>query len=179
MRLGQITFSFVAVLFLQYSPTAPGTPERGLQVSKPRILCVDDQAGNLRIRAMLLEQFGCLVVTACDHQTSLRAVTENTFDLAVIDYHLAGGETGEQIARDLRVLVPQVKLILLTGDNKLPQSALASVDAVLIKGSSDPAALLDLIQRLLPEAELRVRRPNLFKAGPVKSLPEEPDGKAS
>ncbi len=66
-------------------------------MSKPRILCVDDQASNLQIRAMLLEQFGCSVVTACDHQGALRAITEGHLDLAIIDYHLAKGETGEQV----------------------------------------------------------------------------------
>jgi len=42
----------------------------------------------------------------------------------------------------------------LTGDPQLPRSAAEVVDAVLIKGQSSPAALFDLIERLLPNATL-------------------------
>jgi len=121
---------------------------------KPIILCVDDQSGNLRIRAMMLEQFGCIALTAIDHKSALRAASEKAPDLAVIDYHLANGENGEQLAHDLRVLCPRVLLIMLTGDFKLPPSAADSVDAVLIKGAGGPPALLELIQKLLPGAPL-------------------------
>ncbi len=127
--------------------------------TKPRILCIDDQVENLRVRGMLLEQFGCDVVQVQDHQSALRAVTEGGIDLIVIDYHLAAGATGDEIARDVRVMNPRLPLIMLTGDSKLPESASASVDAVLIKGASNPRALLDLIERLVPEAHLKPRRP--------------------
>lgn len=112
---------------------------------------------------MLLEKFGCKSITASDHRSALRAASENTVDLAVIDYHLANGETGEQIALDLRVMSPRLPLIMLTGDSRLPASASDSVDAVLIKGASNATALLDLIERLLPDAELVARRPMLIK----------------
>lgn len=108
---------------------------------------------------MMLEQFGCIAVTATDHRSALQLTTETTVDLAVLDYHLARGETGEEIARDLRVMFPRLPLIMLTGDCKLPQSAVESVDAVFIKGISDPRALLDLIRVLLPEAGLREPAP--------------------
>ncbi len=126
---------------------------------KPRILCVDDQVENLRVRAMLLEQFGCEVVEVRDHQSTLRHVTEDSrgIDLIVIDYHLAHGETGEEIARDVRVMRPKLPLIMLTGDSKLPDSAAQCVDAVLIKGASNPRALLELIEELVPGAQLKPR----------------------
>ncbi len=126
---------------------------------KPRILCVDDQVENLRVRAMLLEQFGCEVVEVRDHQSTLRQVTEDStgIDLIVIDYHLAHGETGEKIARDVRVMRPKLPLIMLTGDSKLPDSAAQRVDAVLIKGASNPRALLELIEELVPGAQLKPR----------------------
>jgi CheY-like chemotaxis protein len=125
---------------------------------KPTILCVDDQPSNLQIRAMLLEQFGCRALTAADHQAALHTISEEEVDLAIIDYHLADGETGEEVVRDVRVVRPQMPLIMLTGDSKLPQSACDCVDEVLIKGASDPRALFELIEKLLPEAELLPRR---------------------
>jgi CheY-like chemotaxis protein len=119
---------------------------------KPKILCVDDKVDNLRIRAMLLERFGCETVIALDHNSALRACIENSIDLAVIDYHLALGETGDMLAHDLRVMYPKLPLIMLTGDPKLPDGVAEAVDAVLIKGQSSPNAFLDIIERLLPEA---------------------------
>lgn len=128
---------------------------------------------------MMLEQFGCDTIAVLDHQSALRAVAENTVDLMLIDYHLAGGETGEQVARDVRVIRPQIPLIMLTGDSSVPPSAAESVDAVLIKGSSDPGALLELIQKLLPESDIRPRRPMLVADPPPKSTEAEKSHKAS
>jgi len=136
---------------------------------KPKILCVDDQVENLRVRAMLLEQFGCEVVQVQDHRAALREVTEHGIDLVVIDYHLAGGQTGEGIARDVRVMRPKLPLIMLTGDAKLPDSASECVDAVLIKGASNPTALMDLIEKLVPGAQLKPRRPSALDAPPKAS----------
>jgi CheY-like chemotaxis protein len=126
---------------------------------KPKILCVDDKVDNLRIRAMLLEQFGCETIIAPDHTSALRAFTESSIDLVLLDYHLARGETGEELARDLRVMCPKLPIIMLTGDVQLPLSAAQNVDAVLIKGMSSPQALLDLIDKLLPGAGLTARPP--------------------
>jgi len=129
---------------------------------KPKILCVDDKVENLRIRGMLLEQFGCEPVIASDHNSALRACAENNIDLAVIDYHLARGETGDMLAHDIRVMYPTLPLVMLTGDPQLPSSAAETVDAVLIKGQSSPAALFDLIERLLPSATVIPRSPMRF-----------------
>jgi CheY-like chemotaxis protein len=130
---------------------------------KPTVLCVDDQLPNLHIRTMLLEQFGCNAIAAEDHLSALRAISENQIDLAIVDYHLARGETGEEIARDIRVMHPDLPLIMLTGDTGVPDSAAAIVDAVVIKGASNPKALLDLIEKLVPEATLRPRRKMLIE----------------
>lgn len=136
---------------------------------KPRILCVDDQIENLRIRTMLLEQFGCEAVAVQDHLSALKALSENEVSLMLIDYHLANGATGEEIARDVRVMHPDLPLIMLTGDSKLPESAYDCVDVVLFKGMSSPATLLDTIQKLLPDAELRPRRPMLVPEPPPRA----------
>jgi CheY-like chemotaxis protein len=130
---------------------------------KPTILCIDDRPMNLRVRTMLLEQFGCNTIAVEDYRSALRVVTErDDVDLLVIDYHLANGETGEDIARDVRNMRPQIPLIMLTGDIRLPESACRSVDAVLIKGVSNPTALLDLIEKLLPNTTILPRHDPIF-----------------
>lgn len=125
--------------------------------TRPRILCLDDQPENLCVRKMLLEQFGCHVATVTDSSACLQAAAREIFDLVLLDYHLAEPVTGEDVARDLRVLLPRVPLVMLTGDPRIPQSACDCVDAVLIKGPSGPAELLDVIQRLLPHRSIKPR----------------------
>jgi CheY-like chemotaxis protein len=138
---------------------------------KPTILCVDDRIDNARIRVMLLEQFGCAGLAVTDGTSALRVLKEQPIDLIIIDYHLVG-ETGEDVARDVRVLWPKLPLIMLTGDSKLPESARASVDEVLIKGSN-PGMLLDAIRRLLPESEMKARRPMLVEKKVQSTTSEE------
>ncbi len=136
---------------------------------KPVILCIDDQAENLKIRTLLLEQFGCDTVSAPDHQSALRAMAEQRIDLLLIDYHLAEGQTGEDIARDIRVISPSTPLVMLTGDAKVPESVSECVDAVLTKGASGPREVLETIERLLPGTRLRPRRAMLFDEQNSKS----------
>lgn len=144
--------------------------ERGMDAPKPRILCLDDQAQNLSVRKFLLEQFGCEVVTVTDSSTCLRLVAEEPFDLTLLDYHLAEPVTGEDVARDIAVLFPNMPLVMLTGDAKIPESARASVDEVLIKGSSGPTELLDTIERLLPGRRIKPRRHPVSTETPLSKL---------
>jgi CheY-like chemotaxis protein len=136
---------------------------------KPTILCLDDREENLQIRALLLQQFGRETLTATDGTDTVRLVANEPIDLVLIDYHLANGETGEQVARDVRVLKPHLPLVMLTGDVYLPQSACECVDAVVAKGLSSPRELFAIIQRLLPDAKLRPLRPMLIPEPPPKS----------
>ena len=136
---------------------------------RPTILCVDDQPTNLQIRAMMLEQFGCRALTALDHRSALQIIAEDAVDLAIIDYHLSNGETGEVVARDVRVMRPRLPIIMLTGDSRLPQSACEAVDEVLIKGAGNPRTLFELIEKLLPTAVLNPRHVMLFGAPPDRS----------
>jgi CheY-like chemotaxis protein len=85
-----------------------------------------------------------------DADASLHADTHESFDLALLDYHLGGGMTGGDVAHDLRSRAARMPLVIWTGNPEIPESARQSVDAVLSKGNSSPAELLDVIQKLLP-----------------------------
>lgn len=128
-----------------------------MEATKPRILCLDDKPENLRIRKTLLEQFGCEVVTVTDSSTCLHRVAQESFDLVLLDYHLAEQVTGEDVARDIGVLLPRMPLVMLTGDPEIPKSAWECVDEVVIKGSGGPTQLLDTLQRLLPRSRIKPR----------------------
>lgn len=110
----------------------------------------------------MLEQFGCEACTAPDGSAAFQVLAQKRVDLMVIDYHLANGETGEDLAREVTRRWPDLPLIMLTGDSKLPESAIESVDEVLIKGTAGPGRLLDTIQKFLPRAKLKPRRAMLI-----------------
>lgn len=100
----------------------------------------------------------------------MRKVEEESVDLVMIDYHLAKGELGDQLAHDIRVLKPELPLVMLTGDPKISDEAQHTVDAVLIKGVSGPAELWETIQRLVPGKKLKPRRgPFEFQKNPKAS----------
>jgi CheY-like chemotaxis protein len=115
------------------------------------ILCIDDKGSNLVIRAKLLEQAGYNVITSANETSALKAVTEQRVDLAVIDYHMLGSANGEEIAKEIRAIHPNLPLVMLTGDPQVPQSARDSVDACLIKGADPVTTLLGTIEKLLLE----------------------------
>lgn len=128
-----------------------------MDTTRPRILCLDDEPENLQVRKVLLEQFGCEVVAVTDSSACLHAAGQEIFDLVLLDYHLAEQVTGEDVARHLRGLLPKIALVMLTGDHRIPLSACKSVDAVLIKGQSGPAELLDTIEKLVPQRPIKPR----------------------
>ena len=137
---------------------------------KPSILCVDDRADSLLIRKLMLQQFGCDVVAVNDAPSCLDVLNQHAIDVVLIDYHLAAQTTGEALAHMIRKRWPSVALVMLTGDPKIPDSARESVDAVLIKGASDPKDMMDLIEHLVPEAALRPRRSIVVPDSPPKAL---------
>ncbi len=133
---------------------------------EPRILCLDDKPENLRIRKTLLEQFGCDVVAVTDSCTCLHRVAQESFDLVLLDYHLDEQVTGADVARDISVMLPEMPLVMLTGDPGIPKSAWECVDEVIIKGASGPGQLLEAIQRLLPQSRIRPQRES-FVPSPI------------
>ena len=140
-----------------------------MEGAKPRILCLDDKPENLRIRKTLLEQFGCDVVAVTDSCTCLHRVAQESFDLVLLDYHLDEQVTGADVARDISAMLPEMPLVMLTGDPGIPKSAWECVDEVLIKGARGPGQLLETIQRLLPENRIRPRRESLISSSLSKT----------
>ena len=119
------------------------------------ILCIDDNRSSLHIRAKLLERHGYNVILSTDDSSALKAVTKQQVDLAVIDYHMLEGRNGEEIAKEIRAIHPNLPLLMLTGDPQVPQSAVDSVDACLIKGADPATMLLSVIKKLLSENRSR------------------------
>ena len=135
----------------------------------PLILCIDDRVAHAEIRAILLRQFGCEVVIKDDPAQAFAELAARPFDLVLIDYHLAFGVMGDAVAREIRAQWPKLPLVMLTGDAGITAEAREAVDAVLIKGASNPADLWETIQELLPEGKnLKPRRPPVVRLIPPK-----------
>lgn len=122
---------------------------------KPQVLCVDDLPEHLQLRMEVLRSLGCDAVQAHDHESAMRVVADRDIDLCITDYHLQNGETGEDIARDLRIVRPRAALILFTGDPEIAPSVRKSFDAVLIKGQAGALALRKVIENLLSDTRIR------------------------
>jgi DNA-binding NtrC family response regulator len=133
-----------------------------MEATKPRILCLDDQPEMLWAHKLLLEEFGCEVATASESSACLRLVEQASFDLVLLDYRLAEKVTGEDVARDIAALFPELPLVMFTGESTLPQSARECVDEVLIKGAGGPRRLLDTIQRFVPRSRIKPQRASIL-----------------
>lgn len=90
-----------------------------------RVLLVDDDVASLESWALLLADAGVQVQVAPCVEACLRAVSENDFDLLVIDLRLEG-DNGLELIRRLRARGIDVPFILVTGHASVP----ATVEAM-------------------------------------------------
>ncbi len=108
--------------------------------SKQLILCVDNDDAILRYEQALLERSGYAVLTAASAQQAIRLVTMCKCDAVLLDYEMPG-MNGHEVAREIKLLRPELIVILLSGC-EVPTQALALVDAFVPK--------LEASRQLLP-----------------------------
>jgi DNA-binding NarL/FixJ family response regulator len=127
-----------------------------------RVMIVDDHRMFAEMLAEMLERHDDMAVTAiaADGNEALAAMRADPVDVVVLDYRLPGDD-GAAVARQLRELVPDVAMVMLSGmdDDAVLRSALVAgctgfvtkdratgelVDAVRAvragRGAIDPAA---------------------------------------
>jgi len=118
--------------------------------SKKTILCIDDDVSILRYEKALLERSGYDVLTAPSGHQGLQLAITCQCDAVLLDYEMYG-MNGQEVALEIRLVKPELVIILLSGHD-VPVQALAVVDAFVPK--------LDASEQLLPMlAELCSRRP--------------------
>jgi CheY-like chemotaxis protein len=110
------------------------------------VLCIDDSDVTLRLRKLLLETLGHIVITASSGEQGLSLFKLAHFDLVLCDYHLPG-QSGEAIAALIKSMRPTVPFLLVSGSIELPFT-LPHVDALFVKGDA-PELLIETIDRLL------------------------------
>jgi CheY-like chemotaxis protein len=104
------------------------------------VLYVDDNPRSRRLLTGVLVHFGFKVIAAATPYEALQHCRNFPFDLALLDYQMPA-MTGSELAQEIKLLAPNVPVVLISGCSVLPESELLSVDAHFGRGT----ALDDLV----------------------------------
>lgn len=116
---------------------------------KPRlILCIDDAEVALRVRKLLLNSEGYNVLAAASGEEGLELFRQHPVELVISD-HFLSGKSGTEVAREMKVLKPEVRILIISAALEKPEG-LEFADGFLAKGEA-PEILLDTIARLLAD----------------------------
>jgi len=112
---------------------------------------VDDEPVGLTVRKLLLERRGYKVETASNGMAAIDMFKVRPFDLVLLDYYMPS-MNGAEVARVIRQIRPEARIVMLSAYVSLPEEALEHVDASITKGIH-PEALLDSIRQLISLAQ--------------------------
>jgi CheY-like chemotaxis protein len=99
------------------------------------VLYVDDNPKSSRLLSSVLEECGFQMITVNDPIEALALCKSTHFDLALLDYEMPS-MSGSELAQEVKFLVPDAPVVLLSGRQSLPKSKLAFVDAHFGFGTS-------------------------------------------
>jgi CheY-like chemotaxis protein len=119
------------------------------------VLCIDDEALGLQIRKVLLEVAGYKVLTALDGKSGLALFEDNTIHAVLLDY-LMPGMDGGRVAAAMRVMKPEVPILLHSACVDLSPETINLVDATMPKGEG-PETLISRLQLLIEASHSPMR----------------------
>jgi CheY-like chemotaxis protein len=99
------------------------------------VLYVDDNPKSSRLLAHVLEECGFRVISRNDPVEALALCRRTCFDLALLDYEMPA-MTGAQLAREIKYLMPELPVVLISGRTTMPPTELEFVDAHFGFGTS-------------------------------------------
>jgi CheY-like chemotaxis protein len=114
---------------------------------KATVLCVDDEQLQLKVRRMLFESAGYRVLDAQDANTAMRKFRESGIDAVIMDYSLFG-QTGAEVAEQMKQLRPKIPIVILSGSASAREES-TSVDLWLRKMDLEPEDLVKEVERLI------------------------------
>jgi len=103
--------------------------------NRTTVFYVDDNEKSSRLLTNVLEASGFRVITQHDPVDALSLCRRTSFDLALLDYEMPG-MTGSQLAQEIKFLVPDTPIVLISGYAVLPATELVFVDAHFGLGTS-------------------------------------------
>jgi CheY-like chemotaxis protein len=118
------------------------------------ILCIDDEEPGLRVRKLVLEAQGYIVLATTSAEECLQLFRDNDIDLVLSD-HLLPTLTGTELAQRMKQIKPAVPIALLTGLPE-PPSGMEYADCLIVKGE-DINVFLRKVSELLSGSR-RARR---------------------
>jgi CheY-like chemotaxis protein len=126
--------------------------------NRTTVYYVDDNPKSSRLLSSVLEECGFRVIVKNDPLEALALCQRINFDLALLDYEMPA-MSGARLAREIKCLLPNVPVILISGRSELPAAELAFADAHFGLGT----ALDDLLwtMRILVEPKLVSMENNL------------------
>ncbi len=92
------------------------------------LLCIHRDPGKL----LHLQENGYRLVTASNGSEGLRLLMSRTVDAVVIEYHL-GLLDGATVASEIKQVRPEIPIVMVCDNLELPEDALKSVDAFVIR----------------------------------------------
>ena len=103
--------------------------------SRTTVLYVDDNPKSSRLLTSVLEECNFRVISKNDPVEALALCRRTSFDLALLDYEMPA-MTGAQLAREIKYLMPDVPVVLISGRTAIPPAELEFVDAHFGFGTS-------------------------------------------
>jgi DNA-binding NtrC family response regulator len=113
------------------------------------ILIIDDNEKALKVRKMVLEVSGYSVLTAADVELAMQLFTASAVDIVISD-HLLQGQTGTELAVEMKRLKPTIPIVIISGAVQAPEG-MENADLFMVKGES-PAVWLKKISDLLQQS---------------------------
>lgn len=103
--------------------------------SRNTILYVDDNPKSSRLLSGVLEECDFRVITRNDPAEALALCRRTSFDLALLDYEMPL-MNGAHLAREIKSLMPDLPVVLISARTALPAHELKFVDAHFGFGTS-------------------------------------------
>jgi CheY-like chemotaxis protein len=116
-----------------------------------KVLLIDDEAMQVKVRGMILQSAGLPVDIATSSDSALALLRSDATIGLVITDHIMPGRSGAEFVRTLRALRPELNIVVLTGLAEA-QSEYAGLDVHFREKPLSPEDLIGLAKRLLPNA---------------------------
>ena len=111
------------------------------------IFCAEGNSTALKLQTSLFKLSGYAVLSANDPDTALRLAKKSLFEVAIVDDQFPHS-SGTYIAREIRRMKPNVRIVFLSDSSRLAWDELDAADEYVWEGESFEV-LLHKVQGLL------------------------------